>query len=419
MMIRFALLVVFTLGAFAADEWPRFLGPTGNNQAGNRGLAFEWDDKKGRNIKWKVVVPGEGWSSPVVASHRIFCTTALNDGKSLRAICLDFADGRILWDTEVFKMVEPVAKHKRNSHASPTPLLEGDRLYVTFGAMGTACIDTKTGARLWGNQELFWDQQNGAGGSMSGHGDLLLLACDGADDIQFSAALHKKDGQVAWKHDRSSKEELKQKPGDMHKAYGTPVVCDIGGKPVALTLAAQRLFAQDPLTGKELWFVKMPGFSTVPLPLVDGNRVYVSTGFIQNKAEMWCVKLDPAASGDVTDTHILWKQPKGGPTESTPVLVGDRLYMVNNAGIASCLNTADGSIVWQERLGPDFAASPLAADGRIYFFDSYNKTYVLEAGDTFKLLETNKLESGCMATPAVFGKSLIIRTKTHLYRIEK
>ncbi len=414
-MKTLALLTALTLCASATDEWPRFLGPTGNNLVGQRNLPVEWSDKSG--ARWKTALPGEGWSSPVVASERIFCTTAIEEGKSLRALCIDYADGKILWDTEVFKVEKPVDKHKRNSYASPTPLLEGDRLYVTFGAMGSACIDTKTGKKIWTNEELKWDQQNGAGGSVAGHGDLLLFACDGSDDIQFSAALSKKDGKLVWKHDRSSKADLAKKPGDMHKAYGTPVIADIGGKPVALTMAAERLFAQDPATGKELWFVKTPGFSNVPLPVSDAKQTYICTGF--GKPEVWAVKLDPAATGDITETHVTWKQKKGGPAESTPVLVGDRLFMVTSGGIGTCLNTVDGNILWQERIGPDFAASPLAADGRIYFFDSWKDSYVIEASDTFKLIAKNRLESGFMASPAVYKNSMILRTKTHLYRMEK
>ncbi len=416
-MKRLALLAALTLGASAADEWPRFLGPTGNNSVGQHGLPTSWDDKKGRGIKWKVALPGEGWSSPVVSEGRIYCTTALDEGKSLRAVCVDFATGKTIWDSEIFQVPMPPEKHQRNSFASPTPLLEGDRLYATFGTVGTACLDIKSGKKLWENQELHWDQQNGAGGSMSGWKDLLLLACDGAGDVQLGAALNKKDGKLVWKVDRSAKAELAQRTGDRRKAYGTPIVHEFGGKPMCLTMTAERLYAQDPATGQELWWVKTPGFSNVPMPVTDGKQIYICTGF--PKPQVWAIKADPAASGDVTETHVVWKQIKGGPEESTPVVAGERLFMVNDTGIASCLNTNDGAIVWQQRIGPDFAASPLAADGRIYFFDTWNKSYVVDASDAFNLVSTNRLESGCMASPAIVGKAMILRTKTHLYRLEQ
>ena len=186
--------------AVGSGHWPRFLGPNGNNVSDLRGLPLIWEDKKGKNITWKVALPGEGWSTPVVADERAYCTTALDGGKSLHALCVSLGEGKLLWDVEVFKNEEVPAKHNRNSYASPTPLLEGDRLYVTFGTMGTACLSTKDGAKVWENRELKWDQQNGPGGSMAGHGDLLLIPCDGAD-VQFEAALSKKDGTIVWKSD--------------------------------------------------------------------------------------------------------------------------------------------------------------------------------------------------------------------------
>ena len=404
--------------AVAAPEvpWTRFLGPNGNNVSDAKGLPTEWQDKKGKNIKWKVELPGQGWSTPVFADGRLYCTTALDDGKSLHALCVSYSDGSVIWDVEVLKVAEPVAKHARNSYASPTPLLEGDRLYVTFGAMGTACVSTKDGAKIWENRELKWDQQNGAGGSVSGYGDLLLIPCDGSD-VQFEAALSKKDGKIVWKSERSGIPMLKQKPADMHKAYGTPVVVTVGGEPTSFTTGAQRLYALNPLTGEERWFVNYaPGFSNVPTPVTDGKNLYISTGF--QKPEVWAIKLEPA-KGDATETHVLWKQKKGGPVECTPVVYKDRLYTVTSAGVLSCMNTADGNIIWSERVGPDFAATPLIAEGRLYLFDTREHSYVIETGDAYKLIAKNKLESGCFASPVPVGRSLVVRTTTHLYRIEQ
>ena len=413
-MIRFSLILAAAVTtAFAADEWPRFLGPKGNNHADAKGLPVEWSEKK--NVKWKTVIPGEGWSSPVVGGGRVYCTTALDDGKSLRAVSVDLATGAIVWDVEVFKNTEPPVKHKRNSHASPTPLLEGDRIYVTFGPQGTACLSTKDGSKIWESRELKWDVQNGPGGSVSAAGDLLLVPCDGID-TQFEAALSKKDGKVVWRSERSAKPILAQKPTDMHKAYGTPVVLTVDGKPQSVTTGAQRLYGLDPATGKELWYVNYPGFSNVPVPQTDGKNLYVATGFM--KAELWGIKLG-GASGDVTESHVLWKQIKGAPVESTPLVVGDRIYTLTSAGVGSCINSATGEIVWQNRLGGDFASTPLFADGRIYCFDAWGRTDVFAPGDTYKQLASNRLAEGCMASPAVVGKALIIRTKAALYRIEE
>jgi outer membrane protein assembly factor BamB len=399
--------------SYGGEDWPRFLGPEGNNHSGAKGLPLEWSEKK--NVKWKTLLPGEGWSSPVVGNGRIYCTTALDDGRSLRALCVEFATGKVLWDVEVFANPEPPVKHKRNSHASPTPLLEGERLFVTFGPSGTACLSVKDGAKIWENRELKWDVQNGPGGSVAGAGELLLVPCDGID-VQFEAALSKKDGKVVWKSERSGKAQLAQKPTDMHKAYGTPVVLNVEGKPVSVTTGAQRLYGLDPATGRELWHVNYPGFSNVPVPQTDGRNLYVATGF--QKAELWAVKLGGAA-GDVTGSHVLWKQIKGAPTEATPLVVGDRVYTLTSGGIGSCINSATGEVVWQNRVGGDFAATPLHAEGRIYAFDAWGRTDVFAVGDVYKQLASNKLSEGCMASPAVVGKALVVRTKAALYRIEE
>ncbi len=413
-MLRFCILFAAAVTvARSADDWPKFLGPESNNHRAAKGLPLEWSEKK--NVKWKAPLPGEGWSSPVVGGGRIYCTTALEDGRSLRALSVDLPTGKIIWDVEVFANAEPPVKHKRNSHASPTPILEGDRLYVTFGPLGTACLSVKDGAKIWQSTELKWDPQNGPGGSLAAAGDLLLIPCDGMD-VQFEAALSKKDGKLVWKSERSAKPILAQKPTDMHKAYGTPLVLTVDGKPLSVTTGAQRLYGLDPATGKELWFVNYPGFSNVPMPQTDGAKLYIATGF--QKAELWAIKLG-GASGDVTESHVLWKQIKGAPIESTPLVVGDRVYTLTSGGICSCINTATGEVVWQNRVGGDFASTPLFADGRIYCFDSFGRTDVFAPGDAYKQLASNRLADGCMASPAVVGKALIVRTKTALYRIEE
>ena len=386
-MIRLCSLFLATFTVAQSAEWPRFLGPDGNNHTAAKGLPLEWSETK--NVKWKTPLPGEGWSSPVVGDGRIYCTTALNDGRSLRALSIDFATGKIVWDVEVFVNGEPPVKHKRNSHASPTPWLEGDRLYVTFGPLGTACLSVKDGAKIWESKELKWDVQNGPGASVSVAGDLLLFACDGVD-AQFGAALSKKDGSVVWKSERSGKAQLAKKPTDMHKAYGTPVSLVVDGKPVSVTTGAQRLYAFDPATGKELWFVNYPGFSNVPVPQSDGKSLYVATGF--GKAEVWAIKLG-GASGDVTESHVLWKQLKGGPTESTPLVAGGRIYTLNGA-MGTCLNAATGDVVWQSRVGGDFASTPLFSGDRIYCFDAWGRTDVFAPGDVYKQLASNRLDEG-------------------------
>ena len=258
------------------------------------------------------------------------------------------------------------------------------------------------------------DHQNGPGGSPALVHGKLLIACDGMD-AQYEVALDKLTGKILWKTGRSAIPKLAQRPADMRKAYPTPVVLTVDGHAQSLSTAAERLYALDPDTGKEVWFVDYPGFSNVPLPVSDGHLAFVATGFM--KPEMWGIRLG-GAKGDATASHIAWKQLAGAPDQASPIVVGPRLYMISSAAVVSCLDTSDGRIVWKERIGGDFAASPLAAEGRIYFFDATGKTTVLAPGDTFEKLAENTLADGCMASPAVAGNALIIRTKKGLYRIE-
>jgi len=410
--ILFVLLVLAAPRARCAESWPQFRGPDQGRSAA-KGLPLKWSETE--HVKWKTALPGQGWSSPVVAGSQIWMTAALDDGKSLHALCCDFASGKLLINVEVFRNEVVPPKHDRNSYASPTPILEGDRVYVDFGEMGIACLATKDGSKLWENRELKVDHQNGPGGSAVLFKDKLLVACDGADK-QYGAALDRNTGQLAWKTMRSGLANLYGQPADHYKAYGTPVVFNIDGRPQSLTCAADRLYSYDPETGQELWCVDYKGFSNVPTPVFDGKQIYVCTGF--PRPELWAIKTG-GLQGNVTSTHVVWKQKTGAPDQPTPVVVGERLYMVSSAGVASCVNTTTGDIVWKERVGPDFAASPLFADGRIYFFDTFNKCKVVVHGDTFKVLWKNELADGCFATPAIVGKALIVRTKTALYRIEE
>ncbi len=414
-MIRpLVLALLSATAAVAGDTWTQFRGPRQDGITDAKGLPLEWSEQK--NVKWKTAIPGEGWSSPLVANGQVWLTTAIDNGQSLRALCVDLASGRTLHDVEVFRNANPPAKHKRNSFASPTGIIDGELVFVHFGPMGTACLDAKSGSVRWENRELVWDTQNGPGGSLTMWKDKLILACDGRD-VQFEAALDKVTGRLAWKTPRSARVELDALPDDMRKAYGTPVLMQVDGRTQSLTTASNRLYALDPATGAEQWCLDYPrGFSNVPLPVTDGRTLVVSTGFM--KPQLLGYKLS-GAKGNITQSHLLWKQPAGAPDQCSPIIVKDRVYVTTSGGILSCLKLASGEVVWKERVGSDFAASPILADGRLYFFAAAGPCTVIEPGDTLKKLAENTLDSGCMASPAVVGKALIVRTKTHLYRIEQ
>lgn len=411
-------LPILTLCLFAStalaisEEWTQFRGPSQGHSTA-KGLPTEWSETK--NIKWKTVLPGTGWSSPVVKGNQIWMTTATEEGVSLRLLCCDLESGKLLMDIEVFRNEAPPIIHKRNSYASPTPIIDGDRIYADFGEWGIACLSTKDGKKIWENRELKVDRQNGPGGCAALYKDMLLIACDGMDQ-QYGVAIDKNTGQIRWKTKRSGEARYMVKPPDMRKAYGTPIVFQLEGRPQALTCGAFRLYSHDPDNGQELWTLDYNGFSNVPIPVFDGKQIYVCSGF--TKGEIWAIK-PQGLQGDVTETHVVWKQKTGVPDQSTPVVVGDRLYMITSGGIASCLNTADGNIIWKERVGADFAASPLYVDGKLYLWPSMGSAKVLAPGDTYQQIAKNELADGFMATPAVVGKAFIARTKTALYRIEE
>jgi outer membrane protein assembly factor BamB len=395
--------------ASAGDSWPEFRGPTGQGHTDAQGLPLTWSEEQ--NVSWKTPLPGKGWSSPVIADKQIWMTTAVDDGQSLRAICVHEDTGELLHDVEVFRQASLPALHSKNSYASPTPLIEGDRVYVHFGTLGTACLSTETAEVLWTNQEFKLDHEVGPGSSPALFGDKLILTCDGID-VQFVAALEKNTGHVAWKTDRSG--EPNDSPSQ-RKAFATPLLADFGQGHQIISPGAEQVVAYDVETGKELWKVKYPGFSNVPRPILGNDLIFVCTGFM--KPEIWAIR--PGGTGDVSSSHVQWKVTSQAPANPSPLWINDAVYMVSDQGVASCLSATTGEEIWQKRIGGNYSASPLAADGRIYFFSEEGETNVLKPGREFELLATNKLEGSIMASPAVAGRALFIRTDTQLYRIEE
>jgi len=406
-----SLLMIFPAPAPAGDSWPQFRGPTGDGHADATGLPLTWSETE--NVTWKVSIHGRAWSSPVVSDGQVWLTTATEDGLEMFAVCVDLGSGEVLHDLRVFTNREITQEmHSLNSFASPTPVVEKGRVWVHFGVYGTACLDTASGNVLWQRRDLPCDHFRGPGSSPILFGDLLILSMDGID-VQYMIALDKTTGRTAWKTDRSI--DLEAFNPDFRKAYSTPTLIEAAGRTQLVSTGAQGSYAYDPATGKELWRVAVPGFSNVSRPLFGGGLVLVNSGF--GRAQLWAVR--PDGQGDVTDTHVVWKATKGIPVKPTPVLVEGLIYMADDRGVASCLELSTGETVWQERLGGQFSASPIYADGRIYFFSHDDEATVIRPNRTFQRLAANRLDAGCMASPAVVGNALIVRTKTHLYRIEK
>lgn len=406
----------------AEESWPQFRGPTGQGIATAKGLPLKWSETE--NVKWKTAIHGKAWSSPVVLGRQIWLTTATEDGRELFAVAVDRDSGRIIHDLRLFQIPEPQYADKFNSYGSPTPVLEEGRVYVTFGSPGTACLDTTTGKVLWERRDLPCNHWRGAGSSPTVWGNLLIMHFDGADH-QYVIALDKLTGKTVWRTDRSvdfqdlTPEGKPIRDGDFRKGFSSPLVVTHEGRPLLLSVGSKATYCYEPATGKELWRVEeRRHHSGTVRPVYGHDLVFTATGLA--KGEMWAVRL--GGTGVVTDTHVAWKVTRNVPNRPSPVLVGDLLFMVDqDGGVVTCLEGKTGKEVWRERLPGtgNHSSSPVWAEGRLYFFNENGHGIVIEAGRQFKVLAENKLDGGFMASPAVAGSALYLRSRTHLYRIEQ
>ncbi len=393
-------------GALRAEEWPQFRGPTGQGHSAEHDIPIQWSES--RNIIWKTPLPGVGWSSPVVAAGKVWVTAAVKDrnGGSLRALAYDVATGRELVNTEVFRVASVDPLNAKNTRASPTPILDGDRVYVHFGADGTAALTT-SGEIVW-KTKFDYQSQHGDGGSPVLHGDLLILNCDG-DDVAFVVAVDKQTGTIRWKTTRRQ---------PFAQAYSTPLVIRVGDREEVISVGAYRAVAYDPANGREIWRVSYPvrfpdGFSNVMRPVSGAGLLFISGGF--NIPSFIAVR--PDGTGDVTRTHVAWTLMRGAPLTPSPLIVGNDLYVVSDNGIAQCLDARTGQPYWQQRLKGQHSASPVYADGRIYFLSEEGTATVIAPGHEFRELATNQLDGDTLASIAVSNRSIFIRSDTHLYRI--
>jgi len=396
-------------GQQPAQDWPQFRGPTGQGQATATGIPLRWSETE--NIRWKVPVEGAGWSSPVVGGGRVWVTTSVEvpaapkqrAGLSLRALAFDAETGKRMVDVEVFRLTNLRPLNPKNSFASPTPILDGDRVYVHFGADGTAALST-TGEVVW-RARFPYESQHGGGGSPVVYGDLLIFNCDGNDGNAFVVALDKATGKERWRRDR-------RRPAD--QAYTTPIVIPVAGRDQLISVGAYRAGAYDPLTGREIWRVTYEdGFSNVPRPVFGQGLVFIATGF----QEPSLIAVRPDGEGDVTRTHVAWKLTRGAPYTPSPILVGDDLYVVSDTGVLTVVEARTGVVRYQQRLGGNYSASPVFADGRIYFQSEEGITTVIAPGPTFTRLAQNRLDGGMLASMAPSGQAIYIRSDQYLYRI--
>jgi len=411
-------------------DWPQYRGPEGDGIARGARPALEWSETN--HVRWQTPIHGKGWASPVVRAGRIWIATATEDGHELSLLAVDAATGKVERDQKLFEVPNPQFCHKFNSYASPTPVLDGTNVYVTFGSPGTAALDAATGRVLWERRDFQCNHYRGAGSSPILYQDLLLMNFDGSSH-QYVVALRKTTGETVWSVKRSidyQDLDAKGEPmteGDFRKAFATPHVTEIDGVPTLLSQGAKALYAYHPRTGEEFWRVEERqnhSASTRPVYSRELGLVFVPSGFSQGKL----LAIRPGRKGEVVDANVdaptntqlrvVWQSKRSIPKKPSLLLHEGLLYGIEDGGVATCWDARTGETVWNERIGGNHSASPILADGRIFFLSEEGKTFVVAAGRTFKKLAENPLGDGFMASPAVTGDSLILRSRTHLYRID-
>ncbi len=390
-----------------AEDWPEFRGPTGQGHANEDALPTEWSATK--NVVWKQEVPGQGWSSPVIVSGKIYLTSAVkmgdSDDLSLRTLCLDARDGKLVWSTDVFRQDAKSPRiHSKNSHASPTPIVSGNRIYVHFGHQGTAALDL-AGKVLWTYREPY-APVHGNGGSPVLVDGLIVFSTDGARE-RYVVALDADTGKLKWKTKRSGSPSR-------NFSFSTPLVITVDGKKQIISPASDMVGAYDPETGKEIWQARYKGYSVIPRPVYGFGLVFIVTGY--DVSSTFAVRAD--GTGDVTDTHVKWSIKRGAPHTPSLLLLGEELYMVSDGGVASCVDAKTGEVHWSKALpGKGYSASPITSGGKIWFLSEDGVGTVIKASKTFEQIAKNELGERTLASYAAADGALYIRGENHLYRI--
>ena len=397
----------------ANEQWSQFRGHYGNGIIKSTSAPINWSENT--NIDWKTPIHDRGWSSPVIWNDQIWMTTATKDGNKMYAICVNKLSGKIEHDIHVFDVKSPQAITNENTYASPTPVVEEGRVYVHFGTYGTACISTKDGQILWKRRDLNCDHEIGAGPASSPfiYNNFLIFNVDGRD-VQYVIALNKETGETAWKTNRSV--DFSDVQVNQRKAYGTPFIIPRGNTNQMVSIGAKGVYSYDPENGKELWKAEHRGWSIAPRPVYGEGLVF--TMIDRDRPEMWAIK--PNGSGDITETHIEWKETKRMPPRASPIIIKGLLFVVDRNGYISCIEAKTGKSIWQKRMKGRFSASPILANNLIYFFNEDTVCTIIKPTRELEIVAENKLSSDkLMATPAFDENSIYIRTENNLYRIKE
>jgi outer membrane protein assembly factor BamB len=423
-VILHSLLIVFFLfttkqSSSQEKNWTQFRGSNLNGMAISENIPLKWDESV---IKWKTEIHDKGYSSPVVYNNQIWVTTATTDGKKLYAVCLDYQTGKIIYDLLVFTPEVVEGKHSLNTYASPTPCIEKDKVYVHYGSMGTACINTADGSIVWKRTDLKCKHVQGPASSPIIYKNMLILHFEGTD-VRFIVALDKTNGQTIWRSDRPAEPyEPLQEIG--RKAYITPIIVNVKGRDMLISDGSAVCIAYDPNTGREIWRVVDGAESTIAMPFTENGVVFWYAGYMvadDGSKYTNLLAVNPDGSGDITRTNVIWKKRDelSRNHSLTPVIKDGLIYTVNTFNKLMCIDAASGEEVWSKHLLSNYDASPIYVNGNIWFFSVKGEVLTIKEGRKFEVIASNKMESGIWATPAVLRNSIIVRTQNYLYRISQ
>jgi len=397
-----------------AENWPGFRGPGRQGISNEKNLPTQWNETS--NIVWKTAIAGIGWSSPIVFGDRIFVTTATDEGASFRLLCLDRKTGAVLWDRQVLRQ-KPGHKQVFNSYASSTPVTDGKNVYIVAFDGSIAAVSME-GETVWMYRDFEYFSEHGLGVSPILYKELLIVAFDpsssGADsklgwqkpwDKAVILALDKKTGKVRWEGKR----------GLSQIAHVSPQILSVGGKDQLISSAGNAIQGFDPDTGERIWTVSSPGEGVVPSVVVGESLIFTASGFGDPAIRV----VRAGGKGDVTKTHVAWESAEDVPKIPSMLYARPYLYLVTEAGVAKCFKAATGEVLWRERLGDRYSASPVWADGKIYFLSDKGTTTVIQEGAEFNVLAKNELDETCKASPAISQRNIFIRSEKHLYCISQ
>jgi outer membrane protein assembly factor BamB len=397
------VVLVIVPSAAWAEEWPAWRGPRGDGSSQEKSVPVRWS--KTENIQWKTAIPGKGHSSPIIWGDRIFLTTCLEKDLQRVLLCLNRADGKILWQRVVLKS-RLERKHSLNSYASSTPATDGKHVWVSFleaPDIEVACYDF-AGNKVWQRSPGKFSSVHGFCSSLVPYKDTIILNGD-QDGDGYLVALDKARGHERWRTDRPNKT----------RSYCPPLVVKAGGRMQLVLSGSKCVASYDPDSGKQLWIIDGPTEQFVASMVYADGVLFITGGF----PDFHILGIRPDGRGNVTRTHILWRHQKGASYVPSPVANDKYFFLVSDRGVASCLEARTGKRYWMEHLGKHHSASPVYAAGHLYFTDDGGTTFVVKAGSKFEVVSKNALGEDCRASPAVSQGQIFIRTVGYLYCIGK